>query len=401
MKGALLELAARGEEDILLIGNPEFSYFKSVHKRHTNFSRFESQLIFQGQPDFGKKVTCIIDKRGDLLTNLMLEIRLPATGNNLVSWINGVGNYIIKQIYFRIGGEIIAQMNGEYIDTFYKYYLEAGHYGNYTSMVKRVSGYQKNSQPGQLTLYVLLPLWFTKELSQALPLISLGYHDITIDVEFRDLIDCIYNGNDKSTLSGFDLHIDYAYLWADYIYLDKWERQMFIEREEINYLIEQVQENVFSVQNAETNKNYELVFNMPVKELIWLYRSQYYENINRWDYYQAYDIVTGLDKSPLEFAGLQFNGLDRSSKRDADYYRLVQPVLRHNSSNNDYIYFYCFANKADILQPSGTANFSQIDDARLILQFYSYITTGYVHVWAVNYNFLKIKKGMAGILYSS
>ena len=28
MKGALLELAARGEEDIVLIGNPQFSYFK-------------------------------------------------------------------------------------------------------------------------------------------------------------------------------------------------------------------------------------------------------------------------------------------------------------------------------------------------------------------------------------
>lgn len=401
MKGALLELAARGEEDIFLIGNPEYSYFKSVHKRHTNFSRFESQLIFQGQPDFGKKVTGIIEKRGDLLTNLMLEIKLPATGNNLVSWINGIGNYIIEQIYFRIGGEIIAQMNGEYIDTFYKYYLESGHYGNYTTMIRRVSGYQINSQPGGLTLYVLLPFWFTKQLSQALPLISLGYHDITIDVKFRDLTDCLFNGNVKTTLSDYDLHIEYAHLWADYVYLDKWERQMFLDREELNYLIEQVQENVFSVQTGETNRNYELVFNLPVKELIWLYRSQYYESINRWDDYQVYNTTAGTDNPPLEFGALQFNGLDRSIKRSAEYYRLVQPILCHNSSNNDYIYFYCFANKADSLEPSGTANFSQIDDARLSLQFYSYVTAGYIHVWAVNYNFLKIKKGMAGILYSS
>jgi hypothetical protein len=266
-------------------------------------------------------------------------------------------------------------------------------------MVKRVSGYQKNSQPESLTLYVLLPFWFTKQLSQALPLISLGYHDITVDVEFRPLIECLYNGDDKSTLSSFDLHIDYAYLWADYIYLDKWERQMYIEKEELNYLIEQVQENLFNVGNMETNKNYELIFNLPVKELLWLYRSQYYESINRWDVYQVYD--AGINKAPLELCGLQFNGLDRSSVRDADYYRLVQPILHHNSSNNDYIYFYCFSHKTDLLQPSGCANFSQIDDARLPLQFYNYITSGYIHVWAVNYNFLKIKKGMAGILYSS
>ena len=124
MKGALLELAARGEEDINLIGNPQFSYFKSVHRTHTNFSKFEVRNIFQSGYDFGKKATCIIEKKGDLLAGCLLGLKLPETGNSLVSWINGIGNYIIKKLVFKIGGEVISEMSGEYIDMYYKYYLD-------------------------------------------------------------------------------------------------------------------------------------------------------------------------------------------------------------------------------------------------------------------------------------
>ena len=401
MKGALLELAARGEEDILLIGNPEFSYFKSVHKRHTNFARFESRQIFNGAPGFGKKISITVDKKGDLLTNMMLEIKLPATGAEAVSWINAVGNYIIKEVTLKIGGETIVKCAGEYIDLYYRYYLNFGHYNNYTSMVKRISGYQQNSLTDIQTLYVFLPFWFTKELSQALPVISIGYHDITLDVEFRPLIDCLYNASSKSTLTGYNLDITQTYLWCDFIYLDKWERQMFLNREEIDYLIEQIQDNEFFVNTGEINKNYELIFNQPVKELIWLYRSFYWEDFNRWDLYFTHDYSTGKDLPALDEVGIQFNGLDRTEMRNADYYRFVQPILHHNSSTNDYIYIYSFAHKADNIQPSGAVNFSQLDDARLSVKFQPYISAGRVKVWAINYNCMKIKKGMAGILYSA
>lgn len=401
MKGALLELAARGTEDILLIGNPEFSYFKSVHRRHTNFSRFESRQIFQGEPKFGKKISITLDKKGDLLKSMMLEIKLPATGDPATSWINGIGNFMIKEVVLKIGGEQIVKMPGEYIDLFYRYYLNFGHYVNYTSAIKRISGYFPNSLIDAQTVYVMLPFWFTKELSQALPVISLGYHDITLDVEFRPLIDCLFNGSDKSTLAGFNLEIESTVLWCDFIYLDKWERQMFLNKEELNYLIEQVQDNEFMVESGGVNKNYKLIFNLPVKELVWLYRSAYWESFNRWDIYATHNYSTGKDLQALEEVGLQFNGLDRTDVRNADYYRFIQPILYHNSSTNDYIYIYSFADDADSIQPSGTANFSQIDDARLIVKFYPYISTGRVKVWAINYNFMRIQKGMAGILYSS
>ena len=126
----------------------------------------------------------------------------------------------------------------------------------------------------------------------------------------------------------------------------------------------------------------------------------YHENINRWDKVTAYDVSDSQEKAPLYEVGLLFNGLDRFEKRDADYFRLVQPLYHHNNSYSNYIYFYSFANKVDDLQPSGTCNFSKIDSSKLTVEFYNYITEGNITIMAVNYNFLKIKKGMAGIIYS-
>ena len=88
--GTLVELIARGKQDVFLIGNPQFSFFKSVYRRHTNFAMEPIRQIFLESPDFNKQVTCIIDKKADLLSDILLEIELPAL-QDTVSWTNGIG----------------------------------------------------------------------------------------------------------------------------------------------------------------------------------------------------------------------------------------------------------------------------------------------------------------------
>ena len=63
MSGALLELVALGEQDKHLVGNPQISYFKSVNKSHTNFSMESIPIRSNEEPDFGKLVTFIIEKK--------------------------------------------------------------------------------------------------------------------------------------------------------------------------------------------------------------------------------------------------------------------------------------------------------------------------------------------------
>jgi hypothetical protein len=403
MKGALLELAARSEQDLNIIGNPQMTYFKSVHKRHTNFARFESREIFQSGYDFGKRCVVKLDKKGDLLYRTMLLVKLPATGNPNVSWINGIGNFMIKEAVIKMGGEVISRLTGDYIDIYHRYSLEIGHYSNYSSMVGRVSGYNVNSQSGEISLFIPLPFWFCRELAQTLPMISLGYSDVVLEVEFRPLTECLYSGGLRSGLGGLvnlpALKMLDCSVLTEYIYLDSKERTVFATKPDINYLIEQMFDLDITVETGAKHKNYSLPFNHPVKELLWFYRSNYHEDRNSWE---KYTVPVGVDElPPLDTGNLLFNGNDRVSLINADYFRLVQPLYHHLGSGSGFVYFYCFAEDADALQPSGTANFSFIDEASLGLDYKPYILDGRLTIMSINYNFLRIKKGMAGILYSS
>ena len=58
---------------------------------------------------------------------------------------------------------------------------------------------------------------------------------------------------------------------------------------------------------------------------------------------------------------------------------------------------YSFALKPEEHQPSGTCNFSRIDNAQLIFS----ADTGVDKVYAVNYNVLRIMSGMGGLAYSN
>ena len=115
--GTLVELIARGKQDTYIIGNPQFSFFKSVYKRHTNFSIEPIKQIFTESPDFGKRVTCIIDKKADMLSDIMLELELP-TLKTYVSWTNSIGYYIIDWVELQFGGEPIDRISGDLLDIF-------------------------------------------------------------------------------------------------------------------------------------------------------------------------------------------------------------------------------------------------------------------------------------------
>ena len=76
MGGALLQLVAYGSQDVYLIGNPQITLFKSVFKRHTNFALEVHDLSFKEQADFGKRISVVIDRKGDLLSKCYLKLTI-------------------------------------------------------------------------------------------------------------------------------------------------------------------------------------------------------------------------------------------------------------------------------------------------------------------------------------
>ena len=114
----------------------------------------------------------------------------------------------------------------------------------------------------KVTFYIPLQFWFCKNPGLGFPLVALQYHDVTININFEELIKC------KAGSEGDTVSLNTTSLYVDYIYLDTDERRRFAQSAH-EYLIEQVQfTGTETVTQA--NNNIKLNFNHPVKELIWV-----------------------------------------------------------------------------------------------------------------------------------
>jgi hypothetical protein len=106
-------------------------------------------------------------------------------------------------------------------------------------------------------------------------------------------------------------------------------------------------------------------------------------------------------ENPCVTAKLQLNGQDRFSEREGSYFDVVQPFQHHTRAPDTGINVYSFALRPEEHQPSGTCNFSRIDNAVLQLVLSSATVSGTntakVRVYAVNYNVLRVMSGMAGV----
>ena len=110
-------------------------------------------------------------------------------------------------------------------------------------------------------------------------------------------------------------------------------------------------------------------------------------------------------QNPVVTCKLQLNGQDRFSEREGTYFDLVQPFQHHTRSPDTGINVYSFALRPEEHQPSGTCNFSRIDNATLQLVLSANTVgndnTAKVRVYTVNYNVLRIMSGMGGLAYSN
>lgn len=122
--------------------------------------------------------------------------------------------------------------------------------------------------------------------------------------------------------------------------------------------------------------------------------------------WEHFNYAENLDRSgnPVKSAKLQLNGHDRFQERDGHYFNYVQPFQHFSNTPSDGVNVYCFANKPEDHQPSGTCNFSRIDNATLNVTVNDKNTLGddsQLNIYTVNYNVLRVMSGMAGTAYSN
>ena len=529
MAGGLMQLVAYGAQDVYLTGNPQITFWKVTYRRHTNFAMESIEQTFNGQADFGRRVTCTISRNGDLAYRTYLQITLPeinqslpAEGTNLYArWLDFPGEQLISQVEVEIGGQRIDRQYGDWMHIWCQLTLskeqERGYYkmiGNTTQLtyicdptfsdvdgpcsadgIRQVCA-PRNALP-ETTLYVPLQFWYCRNPGLALPLIALQYHEVKINLDIRNIEECLWAVNN---IDGTGIKVNEAYkqslaaasLFVDYIFLDTDERRRMAQNPH-EYLIEQLQFTGDESVGSSSNK-IKLNLNHPCKELIWVVQPDanvdYCSSIatgtdlNRllgaqpFNYTDAFDALpnavhafggknaigstpgasgyinpsgmfqdpfandvtvsggttdawrgttniadsgvsdagtfvlaeTALDmhcwgENPVVVAKLQLNGQDRFSEREGTYFDLVQPFQHHTRAPDTGINVYSFALRPEEHQPSGTCNFSRIDNATLQLVLsnatVSGVSTAKVRVYAVNYNVLRIMSGMGGLAYSN
>jgi len=394
MGGGLMQLVAYGAQDIYLTGQPQITFFKSVYRRHTNFSLESIIQTINGSPNGSNRFSITISRNGDLLSDIQLTVPATITDVSEYGDLNQfAGSYerlkIISYAELEIGGQLINKLYGDWM----RVWSELSIRKSATNADPLASCLTLHSPPvvGDTELIIPLQFWFHNNPGLAIPLIALQYHEVKVNIQF--------NGNYADTKqSNSGLVVDFANVkvWADYVYLDTTERRQFAQNAH-EYLIEQLQVQTDEV--IQGNNTVRLNFNHPVKYMVW----------------ELNNPLAGQEGEttfiPYENAKIVLNGTDRFQERPRNYFSTYQ-VYKHWSTNAyfpDLTYYfetsaivpsvYSFALRPAEHQPSGTCNFSRIDTAQLTLN--GVAQTCPITIYVSNYNVLRIMSGMGGLAYSN
>lgn len=200
MSGGLIQLVAYGVQDLFITHDPQITFFKLVYRRHTNFSIEPVPQLFTHTPNFGKKVSCVVTRSGDLVGQIHLVITLPkipqvmtVTGavDNVTkfAWIKRIGYGIIKEIEIEIGGQSIDKHYGEWLNIWSELI------GPKDDQIQKIIGnvpelIQFSSEKNEYKLFIPLQFWFCRSNGLALPILCLQYSDVKINLELSDVTKC-------------------------------------------------------------------------------------------------------------------------------------------------------------------------------------------------------------------
>lgn len=447
-----LLLAVKSEQDNYLIGNPQFTFFKTVYRKHTNFALDNVFVNFVGETanQFGRKLYIDIPKNGDLMHRMFLVVDLESTSP--IQNIAPLAYTLIESVEIFIDGLSIDKHYGEWLHIWHEIFNERSKDLSLANMISTHSTQNTNS------LYIPLRFWFNNNVGLSLPLIALQNANIRIEVKLNPLstIQSYCKSRDNTINVNQDISIRRIQMLTEYIHLDTEERRLFSSNAH-QYLITQIQtsmKNPIQLYLNDSDESYEQIqhrvdlrFNLPIKEFFWtiqdthgyildsssnptdkLYSSN---GILQYNYWRNY--TPGRDQ--VRSAILVLNGKDMTEELPGKFYRIIQRYQYHqgnglnniidecvdpnipNSNCRDLskgsgIYSYSFSLKPEEYQPSGSLNFTQLEKAQLKLRLYrdidnftkngsNNISGKSMNIYAINYNILKIASGLGGVLFTS
>jgi hypothetical protein len=121
---------------------------------------------------------------------------------------------------------------------------------------------------------------------------------------------------------------------------------------------------------------------------------------------QVASAASGLGQNAYEVGPMRdfkliLNGQDRFKEQVGKYFNQYQPYVYHTGTPYPGIYVYSFALQPEEHQPTGTCNFSRIDNAQVSVALKNGSQATLQKLFAVNYNILRIQSGMGGLAFSN
>ena len=342
-----------------------------------------------------KELSCCTEGDDDCPDNSCSEL-----GGTWCHWVNDVGHFMINKAKLVVGGQQIDCLWGTFLFAWEELTGKAGR--RLTEMVGR--RYTRSQLICDSTeardLYIPLPFFFTLNSGNALPLASLSYHGVSVNIEFEKLEKLIVvSGSnvmvrDAKTGTPLTANSLQAEMEITYVFLDQAERDKFTTSN-FEQLIVQTQ-HYFKTESKQICR-IPLSFNHPTLELIFCVRRQCQDRCNN------YGNLSGVDgRDPITHAELLLNTTSRFGKKPAVYWRCVTPYQFHSNCPEAYIYCMSFSlNPESSLSPSGSLNMSRIDNVELVLDMQSALAheSYTVFIYARSWNLMKYREGVAGAAY--
>lgn len=405
MSGVITQLGAVGRQDTETFVAPHITFWKGVSKRHTQFAMEPKNIEFQGSYGYSKTTSALLPRNGDLFPRMWLCLTVGnlAAGAGTARCVDDVGRYMCEEIRLEMGA---VKFDLQWPEPEHAYEeltkCKDKQYGRLTGKSESEAELIEWAKYQQ-KFYIPLEFWCFKSWDQALPIVSLHLSDCKVYVKLRAKADLIKapTGFPAYVPTADDLQIIDMSLLAETVFLDDQERDWFADTSH-KYLITQNQSaGSTSVLAGVRETKIDLTLNHPCKYLMVLYRRQSNATAKEpfnWSGEEAGQYAGDAFKT----MSLKLNGNERLEKQDPHYFRIIQPLQHFERKPDKHIYIYSFALYPMDQNPSGTLNFSRIDNTKLLIEYSNPLTEpAEIMIYLKNFNTCTVAGGVILLKFAS
>ena len=421
-----LQLMSSGPQEKFFTLDPDYSHFLESFKKHTNFSNEYVDLDPENEADFGSTVKFKIPQnQGDLLKTLSLKVTLPSITTSGVCYQESAGHALIEHVDLIIGGKVIQRLTSDWLQIYSEHFVTQtkqialeeliGKFPERTAH-RRVSNrliVARNAlgNTQDISFFVDLPFYFYNHPELAIPLCAINRQEVEVEFKLRTAQEIVIqtNGN-KANISQETPKIKDFQLCAEVVHVDCEER-IKMQKSRRDYLITQIQQNVFDIASGVNTGQFKLDFVNPVKELYFVIQRQGSVGTDEFEFVTPFDYDGILEETGnkyilwenLDHLTLTLDGQEIITKDTGTmtFLKAVQAAIHHSKTQLiRRFYSYSFALQPEEWYPTGQINLSLVKEQILNLSLNP--CTGYsrqVRVYAVNYNILRVGEGTAKTIF--